>query len=112
MLRDADLVLPLTRRHRAAIVELAPAAVRRTFTLREFARLAEAVGPEALPHGGTIPERLAALVPLAAAQRGLHHLRPEDDDVVDPWGRDDSAYEASWNQLAPAVATIAAVVTA
>ncbi|EYR65127.1 protein tyrosine phosphatase [Actinotalea ferrariae CF5-4] len=110
MLREADLVLPLTRRHRAAVVELAPAVVRRTFTLREFARLADAIGPAALP-AGTPADRLAALVPLAAAQRGLKPARPEDDDVVDPWGYDDAAYEASWNQIAPAVATIARVVT-
>lgn len=111
MLRDADLLLPLTRRHRSALVELAPAIVRRTFTVREFARLADAVGAQALP-AGTPAERLAALVPLAAAQRGVHHPRWEEDDVIDPWGGDDAVYEASWNQLVPAVATIAAVVTA
>lgn len=108
MVRAADLVLPLTRRHRSAVVELVPAAVRRTFTVRELARLAAAVGPDALP-AGTPAERLAALVPLAAAQRGLHRARPQDDDVVDPWGYDDTAYAQSFDQLAPAVAAIAAV---
>ncbi|WP_255632890.1 low molecular weight phosphatase family protein [Actinotalea sp. Marseille-Q4924] len=109
MVRDADLVLPLTRRHRSALVELAPSAVRRTFTLRELARLATAVGPHALPPGSPT-ERLAALVPLAAAQRGLHRARPEDDDVVDPWGYDESAYARSFDQMAPAVEAIVAVV--
>ncbi|WP_418608121.1 hypothetical protein [Georgenia sp. SUBG003] len=48
MLRGADLVLPLTRDHRAQVVDLAPAAVRRTFTVREFARLASQVDREQL----------------------------------------------------------------
>ena len=39
-LRDADLVLGMTGRHRTATLELHPAATKRTFTLREFARLA------------------------------------------------------------------------
>ena len=42
-IRDADLVLGLAREHRRAVVELVPAATRRTFTLREFARLAASV---------------------------------------------------------------------
>ena len=51
MLRDSDLVLVLTRGHRARVVDVYPGAVRRTFTLRELARLAAAVGPDALPDG-------------------------------------------------------------
>jgi protein-tyrosine phosphatase len=39
MLKEADLILPMTRNQRGLVVELWPAAVRRTFTLREFARL-------------------------------------------------------------------------
>lgn len=109
MVREADLVLALTRNHRSTLVGLVPAAVRRTFTVRELARLATAVGPDALPAGTTPAERLAALVPLAAAQRGLHRARPQDDDVVDPWGRDDAAYARSFDQLAPAVRAIATV---
>lgn len=108
MVRDADLVLALTRRHRSALVELSPAAVRRTFTLRELARLAAAVDPGALPPGSAA-ERLSALVPLATAHRGTHRVRPEDDDVVDPWGHDARTYARSFEQLAPAVRTIAAV---
>ena len=50
-LREADLVLAMTRAHRSAIVELAPAAVRRCFTLREYARLLGQLPPTALPDG-------------------------------------------------------------
>lgn len=110
MLRRAGLVLALTRAHRSALVELAPAVVRRTFTLRELARLATDVGAHALPPG-TAGERLAALVPLAGARRGV--VRPaqaEDDDVVDPYLQSDATYARSFAQLAPAVDAIAAVV--
>ena len=105
---DADLVLALTRGHRSAIVELAPTALRRTFTLRELARYATAVGPDALPDG-TLGERLQALLPLAAAQRGRVPVDARDDDVVDPYGGGDRLYEESFGQLKPAVDAIAAV---
>ena len=104
----ADLVLALTRGHRAAIVDLVPAAVRRTFTLRELARYATAVGPDALPHG-TLAERLEALLPLAAAQRGRVRIDPREDDVVDPYGGNDRLYALSFDQLRPAVDAIAEV---
>lgn len=110
MLRESHLVLALTRDHRARIVDMFPGAVRRTFTLRELARLAAAVGPGGLP-GGTPAERLAALLPLAAAQRGVvGAVVPDEDDVVDPYRRGDEVYAESFAQLVPAVETIAAVV--
>ncbi len=109
MVADADLVLALTRGHRSAIVELVPAAVRRTFTLRELARFATAVGADALP-ADDVGARLRALVPLAAAQRGRAPVDPRDDDVVDPYGGSDRLYAESFAQLRPAVEAIAAVV--
>ena len=105
MLRDADLVLALTRGHRSKIVALHPGAVRRTFTLRELARLAGGVDPTALP-AGTVGARFAALLPLAAAQRGLRRGDPADDDVIDPFGGNDALYERAFAELCPAVAEI------
>lgn len=105
MVRDADLVLPLTRAHRSAVVQLVPAAVRRTFTLLELARLAVAVGPDALP-AGPPAERLRALLPLAAAQRGHVQADAAADDVLDPYGRDDAVYAESFGLIEPAVRTI------
>ncbi len=109
MLREADLVLALTKRHRSKIVALHPGAVRRTFTLRELARLADGVDPDDLPSGSTA-ERLRALIPLAAAQRARQAGRPVEDDVVDPYGGDDALYARSFAELVPAVETIARVV--
>ncbi|MEP7764640.1 low molecular weight phosphatase family protein [Sanguibacter sp. 25GB23B1] len=109
ILRESDLVLTLTRGHRARVVDLWPGAVRRTFTLRELARLAEAVGPHAL-RAGTVAERFAALVPLATATRAtLATVPPDEDDVIDPYRRSDAVYAASFGQLRPAVETLAAV---
>ncbi|NMR20539.1 hypothetical protein [Cellulomonas fimi] len=82
--------------------------MRRTFTLRELARLAQGVGPGALP-AGTPAERLAALIPLAAAQRGLSGPDQGDDDVVDPYGGNDALYQRSFDELLPAVTVIGAV---
>jgi protein-tyrosine phosphatase len=67
MLKEADLVLAMTRAQRGLAVELWPAAVRRTFTLREFARLLSWVDPLVLP-AGTSADRLRAAIPLAVAE--------------------------------------------
>jgi protein-tyrosine phosphatase len=109
IVRESDLVLALTKAHRSKIVALHPGAVRRTFTLRELARLADAVDPDALP-AGTTADRLRALIPLAAAQRGMQAGATDGDDVVDPWGRSDAVFAQSFDELRPAVATIARVV--
>lgn len=107
MIREADLVLPLTRQHRSAVVELVPAAVRRTFTLLELARLAGTVDPDAIP-GGSPAQRLTALVPLLAGERARHHHRPGfDDDVPDPYGRGDAVYARVFAAIEPAVDAVA-----
>jgi protein-tyrosine phosphatase len=88
----ADLILGATREHRAAAVVLHPRAAARTFTLREFARLAGAVNPAALPTGD-VEERVRALVQAAAANRGLVPPdSPKDDDLDDPYQAPASAF--------------------
>lgn len=96
----------LSRNHRAAAVDVWPGAVRRTFTLREFARIAAHLmgsgGDGADP--GT---RLAGLVPVAAASRASHPpAGPEDDDVVDPYRRHDDVYRHSMDQILPALGVV------
>ncbi|MDD9208009.1 low molecular weight phosphatase family protein [Georgenia sp. 10Sc9-8] len=111
MITDATLVLGMAREHRAAVVELRPGAVRRTFTLREFARLAETVDPAALDaragEWASTAERLRALIPLAAARRS--QVAANEDDVVDPYRRAPEVYQDAYDQIAPAVTTIARV---
>ena len=81
----ADLVLTATREHRAAAVVLHPRAAARTFTLREFARLAGAVDPGQLTAADPV-ERARELVRAAAGKRGLVPPQtPKDDDLADPY---------------------------
>ena len=115
-LRDADLVLALAREHRRGAVQMLPKALRRTFTLREFARLivgitdadlsAAAAALDPSDHSG----RLAVLAELAASRRGMvvSPAHPEDDDVIDPFRRSDAVYRTSADQLVPAVNVILA----
>jgi protein-tyrosine phosphatase len=104
--RSADLVLTATRDHRSAVVELLPSAVRRTFTLRELARLLTGAELSGLP-AGTVAERLAAALPQAVAQRGRVQASAEDDAVVDPFRAPAHVYAHSFSSIQVAVAAIA-----
>jgi protein-tyrosine phosphatase len=105
---DADLVLTATRDHRAAAVTLAPRASSRTFTLREFARLAAAVDASTVAADVADPvERARQLVSAAAGQRG--YVRAEivtDDDVADPYRRSAAAFQEAGAEIRAAVDAI------
>ncbi|MFF7646787.1 low molecular weight phosphatase family protein [Streptomyces canus] len=81
LMAGASLVLGLAREHREAAVRLAPAAMRRCFTLKEFLRLAN--GGAAGEGGGGFE----AVVAAAANRRGTAAPVPQaEDDISDPWG--------------------------
>jgi protein-tyrosine phosphatase len=112
-LRDANLVIALTRSHRSEIVSMLPRGSRQTFTLRELARLLEAVQAADLETVAGLPledtaGRLEELTRIAASLRGFVAPPDEeiDDDVIDPYRRSDDVYEMSAAQLVPAVRTI------
>jgi protein-tyrosine phosphatase len=108
VVQPADLVLALTRAHRGDVAELWPKAVRRTFTLKEFARLLGELDPESLPPGSP-GERLRAAVPLLAAhRRQVPDLRL--DDVVDPYRRGARLYEQAFVDIDQAVTRIVSVI--
>lgn len=110
LLREADLVLALTTEHRSRIVEMAPAVVRRTHTLLEFARLVDNVDSAAVPAGLTPAGRLRAMVPLAAGLRPLVRKAPgEPDDVPDPFGGDPEDYVLAMGLIRSATDTIVRV---
>jgi protein-tyrosine phosphatase len=76
MARDADLVLTAERSHRDQVMTDLPAAFRRTFTMKEFARLARHVAPAS-------PDAVIADV---AAIRGIDGpVASEVDDMPDPY---------------------------
>ncbi len=77
----ADVIVTATREHRSAVLEAAPGALRKTFTLLELAALVGSEGPVAdIEHDGD----LRTLVSAAARRRSAG---PSDVDVPDPYRR-------------------------
>ncbi len=101
--QDADLVLALDRGHRAAVVELVPQALRKTFTLRELARILPQVPVE---RGVWPQERWRSAVVWAARRRRAVAGEPDADDVVDPYRQPDSVLWEMAGQLVPAADTL------
>lgn len=91
MLRSTDLVLTATREHRSAVVRLLPAAIGRTFTMLQFARLAALVPPLHGSDGAELGRQL--VVEAKAARPLLQPVPPEDDDLPDPMGRPLAEFE-------------------
>jgi protein-tyrosine phosphatase len=106
-----DLIIAMTRDHRRQVAELAPARMRSTFTAREFARLAADVSDDEIRDAAaaapvdTPGARVRAAAALVASRRGMvmPPEKPEDDDVIDPYGRSWQTYELSARQLTPAL---------
>ena len=108
-IREADIVLAMGREHRKDVALLHPRAARRTFTLREFARLATGMTTDDLAGAAALPladevGRLRAAVDAVVARKGFVEAPddPLDDDVVDPYRRSDATYAQSGRQLVPA----------
>ncbi|MEK0155875.1 low molecular weight phosphatase family protein [Arthrobacter oryzae] len=120
ILRDADIVLTMTSKHRGDVLQLDASLLKRTFTIREFARMLEALEerdaaaaaagePAGAPHdkapdAGTLwrglPARLASVRHLALAADSA------DNEVVDPYKRSPEVYRQMEDELAPAILTI------
>ena len=99
MVDDSDLVLAATRTIRSRVLEDSPGALRRTFTVLEFAALMDVVDPD--PDEGP-----AGLVRLAAAERSRSRL--DDDDIPDPYRRGVEANARAATLMSDAVKRIAA----
>jgi protein-tyrosine phosphatase len=98
MAADADLVLTAERYHLETVLEQVPTALRRVFTIKEFARIT--------PHLQAAEPR--AVVAQAAALRGLVK-RPTDpaaDDVADPHRQPTSVNRSTAAELTTAVRAI------
>jgi low molecular weight protein-tyrosine phosphatase len=101
MIGAADLVLTADSGHRSTVVQSEPLAFRRTFTMREFARLGADLGGLELP-----PTRaeLRARVALVAEQRGwVEPAAPGEDDIGDPFGAGIDVARATVHTLSSAV---------
>ncbi|WP_334170365.1 arsenate reductase/protein-tyrosine-phosphatase family protein [Sinomonas sp.] len=102
---EADLVLILAEDHRSPVLALSPSALKRTFTLREFARIVEILpGPSTRE---TVPDAWRRYV--ADGNRIRHEVRLDDpslNDVADPFGLDAPAYERMVEELLPPVSAL------
>lgn len=105
ILSNADLVLTLAREHRSRVVEMSPASLRRTFTLREFARVLPSVAPAYSLSGS---DRWRDAIPKAVRARSAGLLGATDDDVKDPYGRGDEVYIAMKSIIADAMSPLVA----
>lgn len=111
-IRGADLIITMAREHRRAVVERVPGAVRRTFTLRELARIVDGthggIGEAKIAHPDA-SDALREAVSQAAARRGSvgPTADPNDLDVIDPFGQPETVYRRSFEQLIPAAQSVA-----
>lgn len=112
---DADLVLTMAGEHRSFVVKMMPNRLRRTFTIREFARLASTLSTEdaraAADAAGPSPhDRIAAVLREIGDRRGLTAPSAEHDDVIDPYRRSRETYARSASQLVPTLAEVERIV--
>ncbi|MDO5498159.1 MAG: hypothetical protein Q4F67_00585 [Propionibacteriaceae bacterium] len=103
---EADLVLAMTREHRGRALEAFPAAVRRAFTLREFARILSLPDAPAAT-ADTTGEALRELLPWAAQTRSRARATdPAEDDIDDPFRQSDAVFGTVEAQIRHAVQAI------
>ncbi|MBT2519699.1 low molecular weight phosphatase family protein [Arthrobacter sp. ISL-28] len=120
VLRKVDLVLAMSSAHRGEVLQLDASLLKRTFTIREFARMLDMLedrkgpGAQAGPGVKVIGDRINANTELwrslparAASVRHLS-LAPEatDNDVIDPYRRSADYYRQMEDELAPAIISI------
>jgi protein-tyrosine phosphatase len=103
ILERQDLVLALTREHRSRVVEMAPPTLKRTFTVRELARLLPSIQLDESLQGS---DRWRSAVPKALRARSAHAGNVQDDDVVDPYRRSDHVYQQMRADLALALSGV------
>ena len=121
ILRDTDIVLTMTSKHRGEVLQLDASLLKRTFTIREFARMLEALeerdaaasdaasasdkaSAEKAPDAGTLWRGLSAR--LASVRHLALAADSADNEVIDPYKRDPEVYRQMEDELAPAILTI------
>lgn len=108
-----DFVFALTEWHRSTVVSMSPRMLKRAFTVREFARVLEAMSAEdtgGLERGArpeSVEARWKALPRIAARYRHVARGEtPGGNDVVDPYRESSAVYEQMVNELLPSLARI------
>lgn len=96
LLRGADLVLGMTRRHVRELAVLDPEGFPRTFTLKELVRRAERAGPRGADEA--MEDWLARVS--AGRDRAALMGRSPEDDIPDPFGRSPAVFDRTADELA------------
>lgn len=118
ILRDTDIVLTMTSKHRGEVLQLDASLLKRTFTIREFARMLEALeerdaaaepsdaaaSAEKASDAGTLWRGLSAR--LASVRHLALAADSADNEVIDPYKRGPEVYRQMEDELAPAILTI------
>lgn len=113
ILDDIDIVLPLEVSHRKIVLSYSPRHLKRTFTVKELARLldsADAREPwtQRLAGLATPEVRWAALPSHLARERGLSRVPDGADDIADPYRRPQAAFDAMAAEVDAAIERIVA----
>lgn len=110
ILQSSDLVLTMSREQRSIVVGLNPKMTRRTFTIREFARLADATTNENLRtdidfNGSSRVNVLRQAVQSVSLSRMSIPpvMNQAEDEVIDPYRRSLDVHHESAEQLIPAL---------
>ena len=98
----ADIILGMTREHVRDIVDLAPEAWFKTFTLKDFIRRA---GPAGTPRQHQRLDDWLAAVGEGREPRHVLGSRPEDE-VPDPYGQRAKAWQKVIDELDDLVSTL------
>jgi protein-tyrosine phosphatase len=104
LITDSDLILTAEREHRAAVARLVPAAARRTWTLRQFARAAAD-----LPLG-SVADGMELLAAVAQRRPHLQPIPPPEEDIPDPVRRPARLLKPCARMIEQATETIAAAI--
>ncbi|WP_308492921.1 arsenate reductase/protein-tyrosine-phosphatase family protein [Microbacterium terrisoli] len=99
MISTADLVLTASTRQRSSVLQRVPAALKRTYTMREAGAAAELIPAH---------EPVYSVAGLRDLVAHLSHVRRPAGDIIDPHGRDEDAYLQMAREEIPALTALAA----
>jgi protein-tyrosine phosphatase len=102
--READLVLTATRRHRSVVASTVPAAIGRSFTVLQFARLCAEVSPMTGDDPGDLGRQLVVEAKLARST--LQPVPGDQDDLPDPMGQPIAQFRLCADRLQVAIDAI------
>jgi len=105
LIRGSDLVLVSSARQRDHVLGLVPAVLRSTFTMREAGRILGALPGWPAPPPDSVAELRTRV--LAIAEHRSAPAVAGEDDIIDPQGKDEAAFQLMVQQELPALTRIA-----